>query len=49
MFYQIIKLINANALLDFVDKDMRVLNTIIVEIREEIQESTNIGKFYFLF
>lgn len=43
MFYQIIKLTNVNALLDFVGKDMHVLNIIIVEIKEEIQENLNIG------
>lgn len=43
MFYQIIKLINVNVLLDFVDKDMHVHNIIIVGIKEEIQENTNIG------
>lgn len=43
MFYQIIKLINVNVHLDFVGKDMHVHNTTIVEIREEIQENTNIG------
>lgn len=43
MFYQIIKLTSVNVRLDFVDKDMHVLNIIIVEIREEIQENTSIG------
>lgn len=43
MFYQIIKLTSVNVRLDFVGKDMHVLNIIIVEIREEIQENTSIG------
>lgn len=45
MFYQIIKLTSVNVLLDFVDKGMHVLNTTIVEIKEEIQENINIGSF----
>lgn len=43
MFYQIIKLINVNVLLDFVDKVMHALNITIVEISEEIQENSSIG------
>lgn len=43
MFYQIIKLISVNVLHGFVDKDMHVLNIIIVEIKEEIQENSSIG------
>lgn len=45
MFYQIIKLINVNVLLGFVDKVMHVLNITIVEISEEIQENLSIGLY----
>lgn len=48
MFYQIIKLINVNVLLDFVDKVMHVLNITIVEINEEIQENLSIGLYFFI-
>lgn len=43
MCYQIIKLNHAKDRHDYVDKVTRVLNTIIVKIKEEVLGSSNIG------